>query len=328
MNTLITGGAGFIGSHLAEFLLKEGHQVSIIDDLSGGYINNVPEKSTFFNVSILDYKMLSTIFLEGKFDYVYHLAAYAAESLSHYIRRFNYENNLIGSINLINLSIQHGIKCFVFTSSAAVYGHSSSLLKEDEILQPMDPYGIAKLAAEFDLRAAFSNFGLNSIVFRPHNVFGPGQNINDKYRNVIGIFLNQSLSGKAMTVFGDGEQTRTFTYIDDIVPTIARSVFMDKAYNMTFNLGGDTLISVNHLSEMIAELLNIPLKRRFLGARNESKHNSIAHDLANSFFEPPCPTPIKEGIRKTIDWIKSNDVLSDRFKTMDVEIPFGLPEGW
>lgn len=138
--------------------------------------------------------------MHGRFDYVYHLAAYAAEGLSHFIKRFNYNNNLIGSINLINASINTGVKCFVFTSSIAVYGTSPELpMTEATLACPEDPYGIAKYAVEQELKVSHEMFGLDYIIFRPHNVYGERQNIGDKYRNVVGIFMNQILQGKPMT---------------------------------------------------------------------------------------------------------------------------------
>ncbi|MGC8880637.1 MAG: NAD-dependent epimerase/dehydratase family protein, partial [Anaerolineae bacterium] len=229
MKALVTGAAGFIGSHVTRHLLDRGMEVVALDDLSGGYQENVPPAARFVRGSVTDYWLLRNLFEAESFDYVYHLAAYAAEGLSHFIRRYNYENNLIGSVNLINLSVLHDIKCFVFTSSIAVYGANQLPMTEDLTPQPEDPYGISKYAVELDLRAAHAQFGLHYIIFRPHNVYGEHQNIGDKYRNVIGIFMNQILSGQPLTIFGDGEQTRAFSYIDDVAPIIAQSVFNERA---------------------------------------------------------------------------------------------------
>src|ERR1035437_4018874 len=190
---LVTGGAGFIGAHVAKHLLAAGHRVVVLDDLSGGFTENVPSKALFVQGSILDHALVDGLFVEHKFDYVYHLAAYAAEGLSHFIKRFNYNNNLIGSVNLINASVNHSVKCFVFTSSIAVYGAGQSPMSEDMIPIPEDPYGIAKLAVEQELRVSHEMFGLDYVVFRPHNVYGERQNIGDRYRNVVGIFMNQLL---------------------------------------------------------------------------------------------------------------------------------------
>src|SRR5262249_27124532 len=212
---LVTGGAGFIGSHVAAELLRKGHAVIVLDDLSGGHQSNVPRGAYFEQGSILDEAKIQALFEKHAIDYVFHLAAYAAEGLSHFIKRFNYQNNLIGSINLINASVNYGVKCFVFTSSIAVYGSAQPPMIEETMPLPEDSYGIAKYAVECELKTSYEMFGLNYIIFRPHNVYGEHQNIGDRYRNVIGIFMNQIMRGQPLTIFGDGSQTRAFTYIDD-----------------------------------------------------------------------------------------------------------------
>src|ERR1700741_4410465 len=221
--SLVTRGAGFLGSHVADELLSHGHKVVVLDDLSGGFEDNVPSGAVFVKGSILDVELVDRLFERYNFANVYHLAAYAAEGLSHFIRRFNYNNNLIGSINLINESVNYKVECFVFTSSIAVYGKGQVPMLESMVPMPEDPYGIAKYAIEMDLKSAHELFGLNYVIFRPHNVYGEFQNIGDKYRNVVGIFMNQILQGKPLTIFGDGLQQRAFSYIDDVAPVIARA---------------------------------------------------------------------------------------------------------
>ena len=238
---LVTGAAGFIGSHVCDHLVNAGYNVIAMDDLSGGFEDNVNPKAVFVKGSITDAELVNSLFEEHRFEYVFHLAAYAAEGLSHFIRRFNYTNNLIGSINLINASINTGtVKCFVFTSSIAVYGKNQLPMTEALMPAAEDPYGVSKLAVELDLKAAHEMFGLNSIIFRPHNVYGERQNIGDPYRNVVGIFMNQVMQGKKLTLFGDGMQTRAFSHIDDVAPVIAKSIEMKEAYNQIFNIGADT----------------------------------------------------------------------------------------
>src|SRR6476660_5632781 len=181
---LITGGEGFIGSHVARHCLGLGQEVVVLDDLSGGFEDHLPQGVQFVKGSITDHELVTELFEEHRFDYVYHLAAYAAEGLSHFIRRYNYTTNLVGSINLINEAVKHKVKCCVFTSSIAVYGKGQLPMTEDLTPQPEDPYGVSKYAVELDLRAAHEMFGLNYVVFRPHNVYGELQNIGDRYRNV------------------------------------------------------------------------------------------------------------------------------------------------
>src|SRR6202008_727862 len=184
-----------------------------------------------------------------------HLAAYAAEGLSHFIKRFNYHNNLIGSVNLINAAVNHGIKRFVFAPSIAVYGAGQSPMKEDMTPAPEDPYGIAKLAVEQDLKNSHEMFVLEYVIFRPHNVYGERQNIGDRYRNVVGIFMNQLLRGEPMSIFGDGTQERAFTYISDVAPVIAECVDYPEARNQIFNVGADVPYTVTTLAEIVADAL-------------------------------------------------------------------------
>ena len=214
---LITGVAGFIGSHVADHCLKLGFEVVGIDDLSGGFKENIPQGVQFRQGTITDAEWVAGLWKERDYDYVYHLAAYAAEGLSHFIKRFNYMNNLIGTVNLINAAVNYDVRRFVFTSSIAVYGAGQTPMTEDMTPVPEDPYGIAKLACEQELQTSQRMFGLEYTIFRPHNVYGEKQNIGDRYRNVVGIFINQILKGEPMTIFGDGLQQRAFTHVGDVV---------------------------------------------------------------------------------------------------------------
>ena len=214
---LVTGGAGFIGSHVSEFLLASGYSVIVLDNLSGGRVSNIPRDAHFVNVDITNSEEVESIFKTNKIDYVFHFAAYAAESLSHFIKHFNYGNNLLGSVNLINSSIKHEIKKYIFASSAAVYGYESKQqIAENVSPIPSDPYGIAKLAVELELQSSYNMFGLPYTIFRFHNVYGERQNLRDPFRNVVGIFIRQALENKPLTIFGSGKQMRQFTYIYDI----------------------------------------------------------------------------------------------------------------
>jgi len=170
-SVLITGGAGFIGSHVTDELIAMGMDVVVLDDLSGGFTENVHPKAQFVEGSINDENLVNSLFEKHSFTYVYHLAAYAAEGLSHFIKKFNYENNLIGSVHLINAAINHEVKCFVFTSSIAVYGRNQLPMTEDLIPQPEDSYGVAKLSVEQELKISKEIFDLDYIIFRPHNVY-------------------------------------------------------------------------------------------------------------------------------------------------------------
>ena len=325
--SLVTGGAGFIGSHVAKHCLAMGHQVVVLDDLSGGFEDQVPEGVQFIKGSITDQALVTQLFAQYKFDYVYHLAAYAAEGLSHFIRNFNYQNNLIGSINLINESVKHKVKCFVFTSSIAVYGQGQLPMREDMIPQPEDPYGVAKYAVELDLKAAHEMFGLNYVVFRPHNVYGENQNIGDKYRNVIGIFMNQIMQDQPLTVFGDGLQTRAFSYIDDVAIPISQSVTIEKAYNEVFNIGADQPYTVNELAQVIGKNFGREPVIKYLRARNEVQHAYSDHQKAHEVFGLDRPISLAEGIGKMSGWAQQVGARQSQ-EFGNIEITEKLPEGW
>jgi UDP-glucose 4-epimerase len=325
--SLITGGAGFIGSHVVKHCLALGHEVIVLDDLSGGFEDHIPATAKFVQGSVTDEVLISELFAEHKFDYVYHLAAYAAEGLSHFIRRYNYNNNLIGSINLINESIKYKVKCFVFTSSIAVYGKGQLPMTESLTPTPEDPYGVSKYAVELDLKAAHEMFGLNYVVFRPHNVYGENQNIGDKYRNVIGIFMNQIMQGKSLTIFGDGTQTRAFSYIDDVAIPIAKCVNIPSTFNEVFNIGADKPYTVKELAEVVCEEFGVKAEISFLRARNEVLHAYSDHAKAHKYFGEPTGIDLKEGIRRMAIWARKTGARQSK-EFDNIEITEKLPEGW
>lgn len=324
---LVTGGAGFIGAHVTDELIKLGYNVIVLDDLSGGYEDNINSKAQFIKGSILDNKLIKEIFEKNEINYVFHLAAYAAEGLSHFIKRFNYNNNLIGSVNLINESIKHRIKCFVFTSSIAVYG--ANQLPMDEVMTPIpeDPYGIAKLAVEQELRVTKEMFDLDYIIFRPHNVYGEYQNIADRYRNVLGIFMNQILQNKPLTIFGDGNQTRAFSYIGDVAPYIAKSVKVPNAYNQIINIGADQNYTVNLLADTIMDVMGIKVDKKYLPSRNEVMDAYSDHSKAKKLFGINQFVNLQEGIQKMASWVEKHGAReTPKFK--NIEITEKLPPIW
>jgi len=325
--SIITGGAGFIGSHVARHCLALGHEVVVLDDLSGGFEDHLPEGVQFVKGSITDAQLVTELFAEHRFDYVYHLAAYAAEGLSHFIRRYNYNTNLVGSINLINEAVKHKVKCFVFTSSIAVYGKGQLPMTEELTPQPEDPYGVSKYAVELDLRAAHEMFGLNYIVFRPHNVYGENQNIGDKYRNVIGIFMNQIMQGKQLTIFGDGTQTRAFSYIDDVAIPIAKSVTIPEAYNQVFNIGADKPYTVNELATVVCQEFGVSPDINYLTARNEVLHAYSDHTKAHRVFGAPTGIDLQEGIQRMAQWARRVGARQGQ-EFSNIEITEKLPQGW
>jgi len=325
--SLVTGGAGFIGSHVADELLGRGHKVVVLDDLSGGFEDNVPSGAAFVKGSILDTDLIDRLFDRYNFSHIYHLAAYAAEGLSHFIKRFNYNNNLVGSVNLINASVNYGVRCFVFTSSIAVYGAGQSPMTEETIPLPEDSYGIAKLAVERELKVTREMFGLNYVIFRPHNVYGERQNIGDRYRNVVGIFMNQLMKGDPMSIFGDGEQQRAFTHIRDVAPIIAESADMPAAQNQIFNVGADVPHTVNDLAKVVSSAMGKECNVIHLDPRNEVKIAFSDHSRAEAVFGARRKVSLAEGIQNMVAWVKDHGSReSSVFE--DIEIPRNLPPSW
>jgi len=212
MKVLITGVAGLLGSRLSDWLIENTeYDIIGIDNLSGGYIENVNKEIDLYKFDLADGNNVEKLFGEVRPDLVYHFAAYAAEGLSPFMRAYNYKNNLISTAKVTNACINNHVSRLVFTSSMAVYGHGwegKRPFDESDPPSPIDPYGIAKMACEMDIQVAGEQHGLDWCIIRPHNVYGEKQNIWDKYRNVLGIWMYQHLNNEPMSIFGDGEQKR------------------------------------------------------------------------------------------------------------------------
>lgn len=324
---LVTGAAGFIGSHVVDSCLAAGIEVVAVDDLSGGYRENLPEDVDFRQGSLTDTCFVDDLWSGSRFDYVYHLAAYAAEGLSHFIRRYNYETNLLASVNLINQSVLHDVECFVFTSSIAVYGTAQLPMTEDTIPKPEDPYGISKYAVELDLAAAHEMFGLPYVVFRPHNVYGERQNVADRYRNVIGIFMNQVLRDEPLTIFGDGLQTRAFSHVSDVAPVIARAPEVAAARNQVFNVGADQAYTVLDLAHEVARAMGVKPVIRHLDRRNEVIHAISSHEKVRRVFAPPSPLDLTTGLARMAEWVKQQGPRKP-VEFENIEVPRRLPPSW
>lgn len=322
---LITGVAGLIGSKVAEWIIANtDFQVIGIDDYSGGYPSNIPKGVILYADDAGG--DLSAVFEKYDIWYVFHFAAYAAEGMSPFIRKFNYQNNLVVTANIVNHCINHNVKRLIFTSSMAVYGVQKVPYLEGQIPNPVDPYGAAKLACELDIKIAGEQHGLDWCILRPHNVYGPNQNIWDKYRNVLGIWMRQNLEGNPLTIFGDGSQKRAFTYIDDCLETFWQCAVNSKASKQIFNIGSDKEWSIKDAAEMLINVMGSGTieyhEQRHEVMDAYSHHGKIAEILQ---FEDR--TPLKDGLQKMWSWAKEQP--SRKIKTFEnLEVEKGFITLW
>lgn len=334
---LVTGGAGFIGSHVAELLLKADHKVVVMDDLSGGYRENIPAGALRCLESITRPSRVDRLFDQHRFDYVFHLAAYAAENLSHHIPRFNYENNVVGSINIINACVTHKVKHLVYTSSIAVYGHGNPPFQEHQTPDPIDPYGIAKMTVERHIECTEARHCLRYTIFRPFNVFGPRQNYLDRYRNVVAIFMRQAMLGRPLTIFGHGEQKRAFSYIGDVAPRIVEAIKNQKMFSSTFNVGRTFDYTVNDLADMVLDITASKSKVKHLPGRHEVTfaYADTSRIKTACDFDQDDKAIAKHYLRRALEstfaWMQTiprEKLEQEPSYFADIEIPHGLPPSW
>ena len=322
---LVTGVAGLLGSRFANYLIDNGHKVIGIDDLSGGFEENINPKTKFYKQDLT--KDISNVFKENKIDIIYHFAAYAAEGLSPFIRTYNYDNNLKATANLINHAITNNIERFVFTSSLAVYGYGEGgIFNENQIPRPIDPYGVAKYACEMDLRIAGEQHNLDWCIIRPHNVYGLGQNIWDKYRNVLGIWMYQTLNDEPMTIFGEGDQSRAFSCIDDILKPLFLSGISPKASKEIINLGGVEEWTILDANKLLKKIMGQG-ETIFLEPRHEVKAAIPTFKKSKDLLEFEHLTTLESGLTKMWEWAKIQPNRK-RFKWDQYEIEKGLYTFW
>jgi UDP-glucose 4-epimerase len=325
---LITGVAGLLGSRLADWIIENQPEYRVIgiDDLSGGYRENIHPDVKFYQIDLNDPK-LDTIFTIHKPDYIFHFAAYAAEGLSPFIRTYNYENNLKATAAIVNGCIKHDAKRLVFTSTLAVYGHGyGGVFDEVQVPKPIDPYGVAKYACEMDIQIAGEQHGLDWCIIRPHNVYGIKQNIWDKYRNVLGIWMFQHLNGEPMTIFGDGEQTRAFSYIDDSLEPLWKAAIEPKASKEIINLGGIEEYSINEANKILCDIIgshNVMYKE----ARHEVKHSIPTYQKSIDILGFEHKTSLREGLTNMWEWAQQQP-KRDRFVWSSYELEKGIYSFW
>lgn len=301
-NILITGVAGMIGSKMAEWIQENQPEYGIIgvDNLSGGYIENVPQKVQFHQLD-LAVDSLDPLFEQSNIEYVYHFAAYAAEGLSPFIRKYNYTNNLVATANVVNACIKFNVKRLVFTSSMAVYGQGTPPFDEQDPCKPVDPYGIAKYACEMDIQVAGQQHNLDWCIIRPHNVYGCNQNIWDKYRNVLGIWMYQKLTNEPFSIFGEGEQKRAFSYVDDCLAPLWQAAINQNASKQIINLGSAIETTILEAATLLQEVVG-GSSFNFLEQRHEVKNAFSTHQKSYEILYYEDKTSLKSGVTAMWEW--------------------------
>ena len=327
---VITGVAGLLGSKLADWIIenKKEYKVIGIDNLFGGYIENINKEVIFYQRN-LDKDDIKDIFKNNNIEYVFHFAAYAAEGLSPFMRMFNWQNNLVSTANIINCCIEYNVKRLVYASSMSVYGHGNMNMNrfdENDIPCPIDPYGISKYACEMDIKVAGEQHKLDWCIIRPHNIYGEKQNIWDKYRNVLGIWMHQALKNKPMLVYGDGTQTRAFTYIDDNLEPLWNAAILPEASKEIINLGGIVPYTINEAINILSNIIdyhNIEYKE----PRHEVKWAVPTYQKSIDILGFKHKTNLDEGLLKMWNWAKQQP---DKpiYKWENYEITKGIYEYW
>ena len=315
----ITGVAGFLGSHIADCFLQDNYEVVGCDNFIGGDMDNIPKGVEFHNVDCNNLKELVNI--SKNCDIFYNCAATAYEGLSSFSPHLVTSNVFQNSVSLFSAAIQNKAKRIVHCSSMARYGRNKTPFTEDQVPNPVDPYGIAKLAAEQTLKALCSIHGTEFCIAVPHNIIGPRQKYDDPYRNVASIMINMMLQGRQPIIYGDGEQKRCFSFIDDCIYCLKEMAFSKHVIGETINIGPDEEpISINYLAEIIANHLQFNLNPTYLPDRPlEVKTATCSSDKARKLLGYETKTNLSNGIKKTIDFINDKGIKKFNYH-LDIEI--------
>jgi UDP-glucose 4-epimerase len=327
LKVLVTGGAGFIGSHLVDRLIKAGHEVSVIDDLSGGKKKNINPKARFFKIDLRDQENTARAIKKIKPQLVFHLAANAAENKAQFSPIDITSRNYSAFINTLVPALRNGMKRIIFTSSIAVYGALQTPFKESAKPEPEDLYGISKLAIEQTLEVLSKVHEFEYVITRPHNVYGPRQNMTDPYRNVVTIFMNALMKKKSYFIYGDGNQRRCFSYIDDVVDALYKCGF-ENVHGKTFNIGADKDYSLNELSETVQKVAGIKIPPVYIADRPQEVRVAISdHTQAKKILGYKDKTSLLQGIKKTWEYARYMGPQKEEFT--EIELPSEkLPENW
>lgn len=327
-NIFISGIAGFLGSHLADAFIAQGHHVIGIDNLTGGYRDNVPEKAEFYACDCNDLATVMACMEDS--DVVYHCAAAAYEGLSIFSPHFVTRNIVTATSAMISAAVRNRVKRFINLSSMSRYGSNAVPFTEDMLPSPQDPYGIGKWASELLVRNLAEVHGMEWVIAVPHNIIGPRQKYDDPYRNVASIFINLMLQGRQPFVYGDGEQMRCFSFISDVVAPLVRMATDAACVSQVINVGpDDEFITINHLAERIAALLNFPLQIQHLPARpQEVRLANCSAGKARRLLDYQPQIPLDEGLLRMIDYVEQRGV-----KPFEYHLPLEIineqtPETW
>lgn len=324
---LVTGGAGFIGSHLIDKLISAKHEVSIIDDLSGGFLRNINPKGKFYKVDLRNTNITANVIAKIKPEIVYHLAANASENKSHFSPIDITSRNWNAFINTLVPAVRNSMKRFVFTSSIAVYGSLQTPFKESDKPEPEDLYGISKLAIEQSLKVLSKVHNFEYVITRPHNVYGPRQNMSDPYRNVVTIFMNALLRKQSYYIYGDGKQKRCFSYIKDVVEVLVKCGF-GNFHGMIFNIGADKDYSLNELSDLIQKISGISVEPIYLKDRpGEVKVAISNHRQAKKYLGYKDSYSLYQGLLETWKYAKSLGYQKTALTKVELDSPL-LPKNW
>lgn len=325
-NILVTGGAGFMGSWLVDELISRGNSVTTVDNLSGGYARNVNKDCSFLNFDLRSKEKVDAA-MKGV-DIVFHLAAYAAEGQS-FFSPISIDDIIITPMNnLLVAAVNNEIERFVFASSMAVYGDQTPPFNEDLARRPVDPYGASKTYCETMLEIFSRTYDFDYVITRPHNVYGPRQNIADAYRNVLGIWTNRILRHKPPLIYGNGEQTRAFSYIEDVTPAMANAGFFEEAAGQIINVGSDEVVSIKNACQTVLEVMCSNLKPIFMEERpGEVKHAYSTVEKSIRLLHYKTNHSLKAGVTKMAEWARQVGPQEPSYK-LPLEITKKAPRVW
>ena len=328
LKILITGVAGFLGSHLAERLANMNHKVIGIDNMIGGYRDNVPKNIEFHEIDCCDLNKVKAV-TKGV-DVVYHCAATAHEGLSVFSPYEITKNNYLASISIFTAAVNEKVKRIIFCSSMARYGDQKTPFTENMKPRPVDPYAISKVAAEEVLANLCELNGIEWVIAVPHNIIGPKQKYDDPFRNVISIMINRMLQGKAPIIYGDGKQKRCFSYIDDCLSCMIPMLDQKNLNKEIINVGPDEeFVTINKVADICSNLTGVNLEPIFKKDRpREVKHALCSSDKARKLLNYKTKTSLEEGIKKTYEYIKKRGTRPFDYN-IELEITNELtPETW